>query len=76
MLLVLAPIQVKITVSRYLNSETARRVLIQALLDAPMFGARWRWNATIALAVRRNRNGKRVPPQWQRSDAEDLVAFV
>ncbi len=63
-------------VSGYLKSQTARRVLTQALLDAPMFGARWRWNATIALAVRRNRNGKRVPPQWQRSDAEDLVALV
>ena len=25
--------------------------LVQALLDAPMFEARWRWNATIALAV-------------------------
>ncbi|MBT8136366.1 MAG: DEAD/DEAH box helicase [Gammaproteobacteria bacterium] len=63
-------------VAGYLKSQTARKVLTQALLDAPMFGARWRWNATIALAVRRNRNGKRVPPQWQRSDAEDLVALV
>lgn len=63
-------------VSRYLASASVRQVLIQALLDAPMFEARWRWNATIALAVRRNRNGKRVPPQWQRSDAEDLVALV
>ncbi|MDH3588792.1 MAG: helicase-related protein, partial [Gammaproteobacteria bacterium] len=63
-------------VAAYLKSQTARDILIQALLDAPMFGARWRWNATIALAVRRNRNGKRIPPQWQRSDAEDLVALV
>ncbi|MDH3766948.1 MAG: DEAD/DEAH box helicase, partial [Gammaproteobacteria bacterium] len=63
-------------VADYLKSTSARDILIQALLDAPMFGARWRWNATIALAVRRNRNGKRVPPQWQRSDAEDLVALV
>ncbi|MBT8143051.1 MAG: DEAD/DEAH box helicase, partial [Gammaproteobacteria bacterium] len=63
-------------VARYLSSASARHVLVQALLDAPMFEARWRWNATIALAVRRNRNGKRVPPQWQRSDAEDLIALV
>jgi len=53
-----------------------RDVLIQALLDAPMFELRWRWNATIALAVQRMRNGKKVPPQWQRNQAEDLVAVV
>jgi ATP-dependent Lhr-like helicase len=38
-----------------------------------MFGTRWRWNASVALAVRRMQNGKRVPPQFQRSDAEDLL---
>ena len=51
-------------------------MLIQALLDAPMFEARWRWNATIALAVQRMRNGQKLPPQWQRNNAEDLVAVV
>ena len=63
-------------VFRYLNSKTVRGVVIQALLDAPMFEVRWRWNATRSLAVQRNRNGRRVPPQWQRMDAEDLVAHV
>ncbi len=63
-------------VAGYLNSETVRDVLIQALLDAPMFELRWRWNATIALAVQRMRNGKKLPPQWQRNQAEDLVAVV
>ncbi len=63
-------------VAAYLNSETVRDVLIQALLDAPMFELRWRWNATIALAVQRMRNGKKLPPQWQRNQAEDLVAVV
>jgi ATP-dependent Lhr-like helicase len=63
-------------VARYLRSDSVRDLLVQALLDAPMFPVRWRWNATISLAVRRNRNGKRVPPQIQRSDAEDLVALV
>src|SRR5690606_32715428 len=58
----------------YLQSATVKEVLIQALLDAPMFEVRWRWNATRALAVPRNRSGKRVPPQFQRMDAEDLVA--
>jgi ATP-dependent Lhr-like helicase len=40
----------------------------QALLvaNAPMWGARWRWNATRALAILRQRQGKRVPPPIQR----------
>ena len=63
-------------VPAYLKSPTARHVLIQALLDAPMFESRWRWNATIALAVQRMRNGQKLPPQWQRNQAEDLVAVV
>lgn len=63
-------------VSRYLNPKTVRSVLIQAFLDVPMFPTRWRWNATIALAVLRSRNGKRNPPYFQRSDAEDLVAIL
>src|SRR5690606_20999079 len=48
----------------------------QALLDAPMFEVRWRWNTSRALAVARNRNGKRIPPQFQRMAAEDFVAQV
>ncbi len=63
-------------VYRYLQKATVRDVLIQAMLDAPMFEVRWRWNATRSLAIQRNRNGKRVPPQFQRMDAEDLVAHV
>ncbi|MDZ7842782.1 MAG: DEAD/DEAH box helicase [Gammaproteobacteria bacterium] len=63
-------------VRHYLKSANAVDVLTQALLDAPIFGTRWRWNATTALAVRRNRNGRRVAPQLQRMDAEDLIAVV
>jgi len=63
-------------VAGYLKTATVRDVLTQALLDAPMFELRWRWNATIALAVQRMRNGSKVPPQWQRNQAEDLVAVV
>jgi ATP-dependent Lhr-like helicase len=63
-------------VARYLNSKTVREILIQALLAAPMFNVRWRWNASIALAVLRFRAGKRVLPQFQRMNAEDLVAVV
>lgn len=63
-------------VQRYLKAATARELLVQALLDAPMFGTRWRWNATAALAVRRMSGGRRVPPQFQRSDAQDLLTLV
>ena len=61
-------------VARYLHSASARDVLIQALLDAPMFGARWRWNATNALAQPRMSGGRKVAPQLQRMRAEDLLA--
>jgi ATP-dependent Lhr-like helicase len=60
----------------YLNAKTVREVLIQALLDAPMFGLRWRWNASVGLAVPRTRNGRRRPPQLQRQDSEDLLSVV
>jgi len=60
----------------YLQTASLRDVLVQALLDAPMFEVRWRWNATRSLAIQRNRSGKRVPPQFQRMDAEDLIAHV
>jgi ATP-dependent Lhr-like helicase len=60
----------------YLKSATAREVLIQALIAAPLFEARWRWVATTALAILRQRAGKRAPPQWQRNDAQDLIATV
>jgi ATP-dependent helicase Lhr and Lhr-like helicase len=63
-------------VFHYLQSASVRDVLVQALLDAPMFEVRWRWNVSRALAVQRNRAGKRVPPQFQRMAAEDFVAQV
>ena len=61
-------------VFRYLHPATARDVLVQAFLDAPVFQTRWRWNTTISLAVPRNRGGKKVPPQLQRMMAADLMA--
>ncbi|HSS66786.1 MAG TPA: ATP-dependent DNA helicase, partial [Gammaproteobacteria bacterium] len=63
-------------VTRYLDKASVRDVLVQALLDAPMFTVRWRWNANIALAVPRVQGGRKVPPQLQRMQAEDLVAVV
>ena len=63
-------------VVRYLAQATVADVLTQAVLDAPIFPGRWRWNASVALAVRRFRNGKRAPAHFQRTDAEDLLATV
>jgi ATP-dependent Lhr-like helicase len=64
------------SVFEYLRSETVHEVLLQAVLQAPMFMTRWRWNATRALALLRFSGGKRVPPQIQRMRAEDLLAAV
>jgi len=63
-------------VTRYLHSNNVRDVLTQALLDAPMFGVRWRWNATTSLALPRFQGGTKVPPQLQRMKSEDLLATV
>ncbi len=65
-----------IEVASYLHSASAEHVLIQALLDAPLFGVRWRWNATTALALPRFTGGKKTPPQLQRMKSEDLLATV
>ena len=62
------------TVFRFLSPETVEDILVQALLDAPMFGTHWRWNANIALAIPRSRGGRKNPPQIQRMQAEDLLA--
>lgn len=63
-------------VMSYLKTQTVRPALEQAVLDAPMFMARWRWNATVALALPRMRGGKRIPTPLQRIQAEDLIAAV
>ena len=60
----------------FLKSATVEDVLRQALVAAPMFGARWRWNTTRALAVLRFRGGTRTPAPIQRMRADDLLAAV
>jgi ATP-dependent Lhr-like helicase len=63
-------------VPRYLHSASIRHLLIEALLDAPMFITRWRWVAGVSLALPRFRGGKKVPPQLARMAAEDLIAAI
>ena len=60
----------------YLNPETVRHILVQALLDSPMFETRWRWNLNRSLAVPRFWGGRDVPPHIQRMQAEDMLSLV
>ncbi len=64
------------SVFQFLKPHSVEHVLTQALLDSPMFGARWKWNAGRALAVLRFAGGRRVPPPLQRMRADDLLAAV
>lgn len=64
------------TVAQFLTSETVEHILVQALLDAPMFEIRWRWNVTRSLVLLRSRAGKRVPPFLLRMRAQDLASVV
>jgi ATP-dependent Lhr-like helicase len=57
----------------YLHPNTAKDVLIQALLQAPMFETRWRWNASRSLLIERFRKGQRVPAPLLRFFAGDAL---
>ncbi len=64
------------SVRDFLTSATVAQLLAQAVLDNPMFTARWRAVAAISLAIRRFRGGRRTPPYLLRMEAEDLVTAV
>jgi ATP-dependent Lhr-like helicase len=64
-------------VFQFLQPETVQEVLEQAALTgSPIFGTRFRWDATRAMALLRFRGGKKVPPPVQRILADDLLATV
>ncbi|HET6318804.1 MAG TPA: DEAD/DEAH box helicase [Chloroflexota bacterium] len=63
-------------VPRFLASRTLDDTLEHAILDSPMFQARWRWNLNRSLMVLRWRNGRRNPPPIQRMESDDLMAAV
>ena len=63
-------------VVRYLHSASVQPVLVQALLDAPMFQTRWRWVTGVSLALPRFQGGRKVAPQLMRMGAEDLIGAV
>lgn len=58
----------------YLTAAGVEAILEQAVLQAPIFGTRWRWVAGRALALLRFAGGRKVAPQIQRMRSEDLLA--
>ena len=60
----------------YLSPRTVDEVLLQAVLQAPLFGTRWRWNATRFLALLRHTGGRKVPAPLQRMRSDDLLAAI
>ena len=63
-------------VFNYLSPNTVEEVLTQAVFQAPVFGTRWRWNASRFLALLRHSGGKKVPAPLQRMRSDDLLAAV
>lgn len=60
----------------FLSAESVRGVLVQAVLDMPLFFTRLRWCANNALAIRRRDDAGPVPAQIQRNQAENLIARI
>ncbi|MBU8896380.1 DEAD/DEAH box helicase [Corallococcus sp. M34] len=60
----------------FLHPDHVEEVLVQAILQSPLFGTRFRWVATRALTLSRMMGGKRVAPNIQRARSEDLLAAV
>ncbi|HET9753394.1 MAG TPA: helicase-related protein, partial [Myxococcales bacterium] len=64
------------TIFDFLAPATIDEMLTQAVLRAPMWAVRWRWNATRSLAVLRSRAGRKVPFNILRMRTDDLLAQV
>ncbi|MGE5182899.1 MAG: DEAD/DEAH box helicase, partial [Acidobacteriota bacterium] len=64
------------TVFAFVPSHQTRDVLVQAMLDRPMFEVRWRWNVTRSLTVLRRKGGKKVPPHLVKMRAADTLSVV
>jgi ATP-dependent helicase Lhr and Lhr-like helicase len=63
-------------VFHFLSTATVEEILVQAVLQSPLFATRWRWDAGRSLALVRFRNGKKIPPHILRMRSEDLLAAV
>ena len=63
-------------VFQYVTARRAAEVVTQAVLQAPLFGTRWRWDASRALALLRHTGGRKVPAPILRMRSDDLRAAV
>lgn len=63
-------------VFHFLHPNSVKEVVIQAVLQSPLFAARWRASATRSLALPRFRMGKKIPPNILRMLSDDLLAAV
>jgi ATP-dependent Lhr-like helicase len=63
-------------VPKFLASASVEQVVRQAVLTAPLFQSRWRWNLNTSLTVLRMRGGRKNPPAIQRMESDDLMAAV
>lgn len=63
-------------VFQFLHPNTIKEVLVQAVLQSPLFATRWRWAAGRSLALLRFRHGRKIPPNIQRMLSDDLLAAV
>ena len=63
-------------VFQYVTSRRAAEVVTQAVLQAPLFGTRWRWDASRSLALLRHTGGRKVPAPILRMRSDDLRAAV
>jgi len=63
-------------VFHFLHPSSFQSVLEQAALASPLFGTRFRWDATRALCLPRFRAGNKVPLHIQRIMSDDLLAAV
>jgi ATP-dependent helicase Lhr and Lhr-like helicase len=61
-------------VPSYLSPVTVGAILQQALLAAPLFQVRWRWNASRSLMAPRAPGGKPLPAPILRMRSNDLLA--
>ena len=61
---------------RMAPARAARGVLVQALLNAPMFEVRFRHVATRALTIMRSDKGARIPAYLQRLRSQELLAAL
>lgn len=63
-------------VFNFLNPKILKAILIQAVLQSPLFATRWRWVAVRSLALPKFRGGRKIPPNILRMLSEDLLAAV